>query len=428
MLRFLSIEAAGGILLIVATVVALVWANSPWSGAYHDFWHAEVHLSIGPLSLEHGGEPLTLVEFVNDVLMVVFFFIVGLEIKRELVAGELRRPRAAMLPAAAALGGMVVPALIFFAFNGSGDGAAGWGIPMATDIAFAVGVLSLLGDKVPTPLKIFLLTLAIVDDIGAILVIAIFYTEHLVAEWLVLAAAILVLVRILTKLRVWYSPIYVVLGILLWYTVFESGIHATIAGVAMGLLAPARPLVVAEHTKRAVSPVLRGEVDAHSVRRALFMLNESVSVAERLENLIHPITSFVIIPMFALANAGIVIHRGMVSEAVSSGVTLGVALALVVGKIVGVSLFTMVAVKLGWSALPAGATSRHIVGLSAIAGIGFTVSLFIAGLAYDNPLLRDEAKIGILVASVAAAVIGSVILATAPPSPIQPAAGAESRG
>ncbi|MCS5680691.1 MAG: Na+/H+ antiporter NhaA, partial [Acidimicrobiales bacterium] len=188
MLRFLGIEAAGGIVLVVATVVALVWANSPWSAGYQAFWHSEIEFSVGEwFSLEHDGRPLTLVDFVNDVLMVLFFFVVGLEIKRELVAGELRRRRAALLPAVAALGGMVVPALIFLAFNPSGDASSGWGIPMATDIAFAVGVLSLLGSRVPTPLKVFLLTLAIVDDIGAIVVIAIFYTGELATEWLFLA-------------------------------------------------------------------------------------------------------------------------------------------------------------------------------------------------------------------------------------------------
>ena len=423
MLRFLGIEAAGGIVLVVATVVALAWANSPWSAGYQDFWHSEIQFSVGDwFSLEHDGHPLTLADFVNDVLMVLFFFVVGLEIKRELVAGELRGRRAALLPAVAALGGMVVPALIFLAFNPSGDASSGWGIPMATDIAFAIGVLSLLGSRVPTPLKVFLLTLAIVDDIGAIVVIAIFYTGELATEWLFLALAVLVAVRALTKLRVWFTPVYVGLGLILWYATFESGIHATLAGVAMGLLAPARPLTGPDQAATAVRPIVDGDVDAESVRRAGFLLGESVSVAERIEHLLHPLTSLVIIPVFALANAGIEISGDSLGDAAGSAVTLGVVFGLVVGKITGIALFTLLAVRLGLSALPAGAAPRHIFGISAIAGIGFTVSLFVTGLAYDTVMLQDEAKIGVLFASVVAAVIGSVVLYRSSPASVQPAA------
>jgi|LULY01.1.fsa_nt_gb NhaA family Na+:H+ antiporter len=423
MLRFLSVEAAGGIVLVAATIIALIWANSPWSAGYGGFWHSEVHLAIGDwFTLEHDGHPLTLAEVVNDVVMVLFFLVVGLEIKRELMAGELRHPRAALLPAVAALGGMVVPAAAFLLFNPSGDPSTGWGIPMATDIAFAVGILSLLGNRVPTPLKVFLLTLAIVDDIGAIVVIAIFYTGSLEAEWLVVAAAVLVAVRVLTKMRVWYTPIYVGLGLLLWYATFESGIHATLAGVAMGLLAPATPLTGPEHASKAVQPIVEGEVDADTVRRAGFLLGESVSVAERIEHLLHPLTSLVVIPIFALANAGIELSGDSLADAVSAPVTLGVVFGLVVGKTVGVSVFTLLAVRFRFSALPAGAAPRHIVGVAAISGIGFTVSLFITNLAYDSPLLRDEAKIGVLAASVVAGVIGSTILYRSKPAAIQPAA------
>jgi len=352
--------------------------------------------------------------------------VVGLEIKRELVAGELRERRAALLPAVAALGGMVVPALIFFAFNPDGDAASGWGIPMATDIAFAVGVLSLLGRRVPTPLKVFLLALAIVDDIGAIIVIAIFYTSELATEWLFLIAAVLVAERLLKKLGVRYVPIYIGLGVVLWYATFESGIHATLAGVAMGILAPAEPLTGPEHVVRAVQPIVEGDVDANSVRRAGFMLGESVSVAERIGHLLHPLTSLVIIPVFALANAGIEINGDLLADAAGSAVTLGVVFGLVVGKIVGVSLFTLLAVRLGFSALPAGAAPRHIVGISAIAGIGFTVSLFITGLAYDTVMLQNEAKIGVLAASVVAAIVGSVVLCRSRPADIQPATDVDS--
>ena len=405
-MRFLGIEAAGGILLMVATVAALVWANSPWSGSYHELWHTEFHLGIGDLRLEHHGHPLTLAQLVNDALMAIFFFVVGLEIKREWVAGHLRDRRAALLPAAGALGGMVVPAAIYFAFNTSGDASAGWGIPMATDIAFAVGVLSLLGNRISTPLKVFLLSLAIVDDIGAIIVIAIFYTSDLATEWLVLAAITTVAVVILIRLRVWYTPLYIVLGSVLWYAMFRSGVHATIAGVIMGLMAPAAALIGPDDE----ATVGVGTLDADGLRAARFRMNESISVAARLEQRLHPITGFLIIPVFALANAGIEISGDSLRDAMGSGVTIGVALGLVVGKVVGVSLFTLGAVRLGISALPSGATVRHMVGISAIAGIGFTVSLFVTGLAFDDLAIQDEAKVGILVASMVAALIGVVIL------------------
>jgi len=421
MMRFLGIEAAGGVLLIVATVVALVWANSPWSASYYDLWNVEIRLGIGDLvALEHDGHPLNLSQFVNDVLMVFFFFVVGLEIKRELVTGELRRFRAALLPAVAALGGMVVPALIYLAFAGDGDASTGWGIPMATDIAFAVGVVSLLGSRVPTPLKVFLLTLAIVDDIGAILVIALFYTSNLEPGWLVLSGVSVAAVVVMTRARVRYSPLYVVLGVVLWYSVFRSGVHTTIAGVVMGLLAPAVPLLGADHASEVVRPVIAGEGDVATVRAARLHLSETVPVTERLENLLHPLTGFIILPIFALANAGIVISGDSVATAVSSGISLGVAVGLVFGKLVGVSAFTLVAVRLGLCSLPAGATTRHVVGISAMAGIGFTVSLFVTGLAFDAPGLQDEAKIGILVASTVAALLGLVILYGARPAESPP--------
>ena len=411
MMRFLGIEAAGGILLIVAAMVALFWANSPWSLSYHALWDTEIEMAIGDLvALEHNGHPLTLGQFVNDVLMVIFFFVVGLEIKRELVTGELRRFRAALLPALAALGGMIVPALVYLAFADSGDASAGWGIPMATDIAFATGVVSLLGNRVSTPLKVFLLTLAIVDDIGAILVIALFYTSSLEPGWLFLGGIAIIGVIAMARARIRYAPLYVALGVVLWYSVFMSGVHTTIAGVVMGLLAPAVPLLQGDHASEAVGPVIAGEGDLATVKLAKFHLSETVPVTERLENLLHPVSGFFILPLFALANAGVEISGDSVAAAMSSGIAIGVAVGLVLGKLVGVSVFTLTAVRLGLCSLPAGASSRHVVGISAMAGIGFTVSLFITGLAFDSPALQDEAKIGILVASAVAALIGTAIL------------------
>ena len=413
--EFLAIEAASGMLLIGATVVALVWANSPWSESYFDLLHT--HVTI------HFGDALTLDEtvehWINDALMAVFFFVVGLEIKRELVSGELRDPRAAALPAIAAIGGMVVPAVLFALFNAGGPGADGWGIPMATDIAFAVGVVALLGSKVPSAMKVFLLTLAIVDDIGAIAVIAIFYTDDLAVDWLFAAVAITILVVIMRMARIWYIPAYVAVGGFLWLAFFESGIHATIAGVVLGLITPAHPLRDYSDVEDLgrddphVGAAISGQASASVVRRAAFEIRERVSVAERLEDVLHPFSSYIIIPVFALANAGIEISGDSISDAASSDVTIGVIVGLVVGKLVGVSAFTWIAVKSGISALPRGASFVHVVGLAAIAGIGFTVSLFITNLAFDDPTVVDEAKLGILAASLVAAILGMIILSRA---------------
>ena len=410
--KFLGIEASSGILLVIAALVALIWANSPWSSSYHDLWDTEIMISFGEsISLEHHGHPLTLGQFVNDVLMVLFFFVVGLEIKREMVTGHLKKFRDALLPMIAAVGGMVVPAVIFFVFNSSGEASDGWGIPMATDIAFAIGVVSLLGPRVPSAMKVFLLTLAIVDDIGGILVIAFFYTDDLASGWLFVAALTVFGVIVLKKLNVRYTPVYIACGFLLWYSLFESGVHATIAGVVMGLLAPATALINDKNTvSEAVQPAMQAQTDFSGLRKATFHLNESVPITERFENLLHPLTGFLIVPLFALANAGVEISSDSLSDAASSGVTRGVVVGLVVGKIVGVSFFTFVAVRLRVSTLPNGSNFRHVLGISAIAGIGFTVSMFITALAYDNVILQDESKVGILLASALAAIIGLFLL------------------
>lgn len=407
--EFLAIEAAGGVLLIAATLLALIWANSPWSGAYHSLFQARINLQIGTiLTLD-----LPFEAWINDALMAVFFFVVGLEIKRELVSGELKDPRAAALPAMAALGGMIFPALIYFAFNASGA-SHGWGIPMATDIAFALGVVSLLGSRVPGAMKVFLLTLAIVDDIGAIVVIAVFYTTDLSLGWLAIAAGLIVVVITMRAARIWFIPAYLFVGLFVWLAVFESGIHATIAGVVLGLLTPAHPLKPdVPEDQDFVSQVMTGRASAPVVRRASFDLNEQVSVAERLSEFLHPFSSFIIIPLFALSNAGIEISRGALSTAATSDVTIGVVAGLVVGKLVGISLFTWIGVRSGMSEMPRGANWTHVIGLAAIGGVGFTVSLFVTGLAFDNPLFTDDAKIGIIVASVVAALVGSLILARA---------------
>ena len=410
-LRFIDREVAGGVLLLLATAVALIWANSAWADGYQNFWHAEIELTVGAWHLPE----LSVGHFVNDALMALFFFVVGLEIKRELVTGDLSSFRAAALPAIGALGGMVVPAALYLTLNGAGEASRGWGIPMATDIAFAVGIVALLGARVSPKIKLFLLTLAIVDDIGAIAVIAIFYTSDLSTSWLAIAVVGLAVVWVLQRLRVWAIPIYAALGIFIWYATLESGVHATIAGVALGLLTPARPLLNQRDAQQIVD-ALPSDANVAEVRHASFLAQESVPLTERLENMLHPFTAFMIIPVFALANAGISLSSDKVSAAASSGVTLGVVLGLVVGKPVGITLFAWVATRFGF-ALPGGVRWPQFIGMGFAAGIGFTVSIFVAGLAFETPAITDLAKIGILVASLIAAIAALLLLRLNDPSP-----------
>jgi NhaA family Na+:H+ antiporter len=403
--EFLHLESSGGILLLAAALVAVVWANSPWSDVYVDLWHTEVVIGLG----DHVLLAEDLQHLVNDALMAVFFLVVGCEIKRELVTGELRDPRRAALPAIAALGGMVVPALIFLAFNLGGEAARGWGIPMATDIAFAVGLVAVLGRRVQPSLKLFLLTLAIVDDIGAIVVIALFYSDGIEPLWLLSAIAVLVLMALARRVNVVYTPFFVILGIAVWYLTFRSGVHATIAGVALGLLAPAKPLQD-EVQAEAVADRLEGKEDitVTDVRVTSFLIRESVPVGSRIEDALHPWSSYVIVPIFALANAGVVISAEAFEG--SNSVILGVVLGLVVGKTVGISGFAWLGNRLGLGSLPPGTRTRDLFGISAAAGIGFTVSLFVADLAFRGAELQDKAKLGVLIASVVAAVLGSILL------------------
>jgi len=369
--QFLHTEAAGGAALLIAAAVAMVWANSPWRASYERLWSTDLSLTVGG----HGVD-LSLHGWVTDGLMTLFFFVVGLEIKRELTVGELREPRRAALPAIAALGGMLAPALLYAAFNAGGPGAAGWGIPVATDIAVAVGVVSLLGAAVDPALKLFLLALAIADDVGAIVVIAVFYCHGLDVRSALVALGLVAVVVGCQLAGVRAVAVHVVVGVALWLAVLDSGIHATIAGVVLGLLTPTRPEPVAQH----------------------------------IERVLHPWTSFVVVPLFALANAGVVVTGGALRDAWSSPVTHGVVVGLVVGKLVGVSVATWLGVRLGLGRLPPGATPTGVVGIAAVAGIGFTVSLFVTELAFDDPALQDEAKIGILVASAIAGALGTLLL------------------
>lgn len=405
--RFLHVESASGIVLMVCTVVALVLANSAAAKWWADLWHTRVTLEIGTFKLT--GDLGHFV--VNDVLMTVFFFVVGLEIKRELVAGELKDPKKAALPIAAALGGMVVPALLYYSLQRGQPGVRGWGVPMATDIAFVVGVMALLGPRVPFGLKIMLLSLAIADDIGAVVVIAVFYSTGISWVMLGLAAAGLGGVFLLNRLGVRAVWVYAVVGGFVWLAMLKSGVHPTIAGVILGLMTPARAWV-GEDTLRMVATDLVAKIEAADLHpetpelmTLAFAAHETVSPLERLETLLHPWVGFVVMPLFALANAGVAVKLAAVTDSVA----IAVAVGLFVGKPVGVVLFSWLAVRAGVAKLPAGVNWWMMLGGGFLAGIGFTMSLFVAGLALEGDLLT-AGKIGTLCGSVASATVGATIL------------------
>ncbi|MBN9119746.1 MAG: Na+/H+ antiporter NhaA [Planctomycetes bacterium] len=395
---FLRVESSGGIVLLVCTVAALVLANSPWAPSYAALWQTPVHVTFGGFGL---AKPLLL--WVNDGLMTLFFFVVGLEIKREMVSGELSEPRKAVLPVVAALGGMVAPAAVYLALQWDRPTVAGWGVPMATDIAFVVGFLALLGPRVPHGLKILLLSLAIADDIGAALVIALAYTGHLSFPALAAGAAVLGVVVFFRWIGVRALPVYVALGAVIWVAFVKSGVHPTVAGVILGLLTPARPWlgdrvpldVAADLFKR-----LRGSDDEPPPP-----LVERVAPVERLEHALHPWVAFAIMPVFALANAGVELKMGSLGQPVA----LAVAAGLVLGKPIGIVLASWLTLKIGLTQLPSGVNGKVLVGAGCLAGIGFTMSIFIAGLALNGPAL-DEAKVGILAGSTVSAALGSALL------------------
>jgi NhaA family Na+:H+ antiporter len=402
--RFIETEAASGLVLVAVTVVALAWANSPWQHSYETLWHNPIVLQAGGLRV---AEDLR--HFVNDGLMAMFFFVVALEIKREIVRGELADLRVAALPVFAAIGGMAVPACLYLLVTAGSGAEHGWGIPMATDIAFALGVLALLSRRLPASLKLLLLTLAIVDDIGAIIVIAVFYGGTLDLTALAVAVGFLAAAAVLLRMRIDWPPVYAALALAAWYATYRSGVHATIAGVAFGLLTPARALAPTETVQRWALD-LSDEPTASEVQQMMVIARESVSPAEHLEVRLHPFTSFVVLPLFALANAGVVIHRDMLGTGSARAVAAGVALGLVVGKVVGIMAGSWTATRLRLAVLPEGVSWAHVAGIAALGGIGFTVSLFISSLAFDDPQLVDAAKRAILVASTADALVGAIVL------------------
>lgn len=425
--RFMSQEKSGGIVLGVSVIIALIWANSPWADTYFSILQQKFGF------IWDGREffNLDLLHWINDGLMAIFFFVVGLELKREIVGGELSHPRKAMLPIMAALGGMVVPALIYLVLNPVGEVHQGWGIPMATDIAFAIGVLYLLGNRVPLGLKIFLLALAIIDDLGAVLVIAIFYTSELSIASLVVGFLVLLVLYIGKRLGIRNVWFYAVLGIGgVWSAFLMSGVHATIAAVLVAFLIPAEvgvsEPVIHRRIKSLIDKFRRIDPndkipnlthEQHSILEKIReTTNEAIPPLQKLEHSMHPIVNFGVLPIFALANAGV--SLAIEPELLfSTNVMLGVGLGLLVGKVIGVAGATLLAVKLGIAQMPKGMNIRNLIGLSFIAAIGFTMSLFITSLAFKHELYTDQAKIGIFVASILGGILGYYIIKKSSPLP-----------
>jgi NhaA family Na+:H+ antiporter len=413
-LDFAELQAAAGILLLACTAAALSWANL-YPEHYAAFFAQTLTVSLGGAGL---SKPLLL--WINDGLMSVFFFVVGLEIKREIIEGELSELRQATLPIAAALGGMIVPAGIYLALNGDGPGRSGWGIPMATDIAFAVGILALLGSRVPIGLKIFLTALAIVDDIGAVVVIAIFYTDHVSTAALLGGGACLLLSVLANGLRLRHPALYFFIGLAVWFFFLKSGVHATIAAILMAFTIPAKTRIDVEAFKKSTSDLLkvmspkagvfmdeRNSAAVHSIEASCEAV---MAPAQRLEHALHSLVVFVVMPVFALANAGVRIELGSLLDLLSDNIALGTILGLFLGKQIGIFLFSWLCIKSGIGRMPASVTLGGIYGTAVLGGIGFTMSLFIAGLALPDPALLQAAKAGILAGSLISGLLGYAVL------------------
>lgn len=413
-------EAAGGIVLLLCTIIALLWTNSPWATSYEIIWQTKITVGIGNWTL---SKPLIL--WINDGLMAIFFFVVGLEIKREMLVGGLSTPSQTIMPVAAAIGGMIVPALFFLFFNIGQESAGGWGIPMATDIAFALGIMSLLGNRVPVSLKLFLTAVAIVDDIGAILVIAVFYTSSLNLTALGIGFIVLGCMAVLNlRWGVRHSIPYLILGIIVWFAFLASGIHATIAGVLAALTIPAGTKMdctrfveklrnAADTFEMAITPgktVLTNKEQQLALHSLEHAYEAATTPLQNIEHSLHPWVSFCIMPVFALANAGVSL-QGDFWYAVTSPLSLGVIFGLVVGKQIGVTGACVLIKKLGISDYPSKATLRQLYGASCLTGVGFTMSIFISNLAFaGNPLLVEQSKTAVLFASLTAGALGYAVL------------------
>lgn len=430
--QFIRTTGAGAGVLFGATLVALIWANSPWGGTYEAVWASDFTIHVGPLALEE-----TFREFLNSGLMTLFFFVMGLEVKRELLEGELSEPRKAALPAVAAVGGMLVPIALYLVLNLGGEGQSGWGVPMATDIAFALGILAVLGDRIPDELRGVMLTIAVADDVGTVLVIAAFYTTSL--NYVALGAAALFFGGILAlkRLGVQATAAYVLMGVGTWFALHQSGVHATLAGVALGLATPLAAPFGLDRLQERVDTLMEKLEEARSAGKdeeaevILGRLHELARDTEppldRMQRKVSPWSSFLVLPLFALANAGVDLGGAALAEAAGHPVALGIVLGLVAGKPLGIVGFGWTAVRLGLARYPPGVTIRHLAGLGLVAGVGFTVSIFIAGLALPGEL-ASAAKIGILTASVVAGLSGYLVLSLATPDSASPEAEGEVAG
>jgi NhaA family Na+:H+ antiporter len=403
---FLGTEAGSAVVLLGAAVLALVWASSPFSDAYESLWSTTAGVHLGDWSLS-----MDLRHWVNDAAMAVFFAVVGLEISREATSGELRDRRTVAVPALGALGGLLVPVLIYLAINAGGPDLHGWGTVMSTDTAFLLGILALFGPACPDRLRLFLLTLAIVDDIGAITVMAVFYADGVDTVALGLAALVVVAMLVMRWLRVWRLLPYGVAGVLLWLAVDASGVHPTLAGVLVGLLVPAT-VPRREHVE-AVTGYAGDLVDDTTAERehlAELAARAAVPTGDRLQRMLHPWSAYVVVPLFGLANAGVSLGGGVLGESLRTRLAIGIAVALVVGNAIGITGASTLAIRFGLGELPGRVRYGHLLGGAVLAGIGFTISLFVAGLAFDDPVTLTHAKVGILLGSLVSAALGSVLL------------------
>jgi Na+/H+ antiporter NhaA len=409
MRRYLTTEAGGAVLLLGAAVAALLWANSPWSAAYTSLWETKASVSLAGASLS-----MTLEHWVNDGLMALFFFVVGLEVRREFSIGELTQRRRALIPTLAALGGVIAPALLYLALAPSGEARGAWGVVVGTDTAFMLGALAVVGPTFATQLRIFLLTLTVIDDIVAVSVIGLFYSQAVHAPPLLVMLALGVALVLLSHLGVWRAAPYVAVGIALWFAALAAGLHTSIAGMVAGLLvAASRPAREAVEGAAARFQAFRQSPMVESGRSARLELERAVSVNERLQVMLHPWTSYVVVPLFAFANAGVDLRNGVLARALTSPLTWSVVAALVLGKLVGVGGVANLGARLGVGRLPQGVGTGHILGGAALSGIGFTVSLLIAGLAFDDPVLRDQATVGVLLAGMIATLVGWAVFRAA---------------
>jgi len=418
--RFFRKEAASSILLIAATIMALIWTNSAIGETYHSFWHTEVSFSFGHFHINK-----TLVHWINDGFMSLFFFTVGLEIKREILVGELATPKKALLPVIAALGGMIVPGLIYALLNVGSPNISGWGVPVATDIAFALGAVAVFGRRLPVGLRIFLAAFAIADDLGAVVIIAIFYTKEIVWSYLFISLFLILGLAVANFLWIRWTIIYATLGLAVWFFVLGSGVHPTIAGVIVSLFVPARGRYDTDNFLQNVNKIMEkfeceeqscgysillNEEHMHAVQALELACHDVETPLQRLMHALHPWVAFLILPFFAMGNTGLTFHGMVFSEMASNTVILGIVFGLVFGKPLGVILFSYLSVKTGIASLPQEVRWSHIFGGAMLGGIGFTMSLFLADLSFSDPQLLNYSRIAILVGSVLSALVGMSFL------------------